>query len=222
MPGRDRASERRVKERRGDGAPRPGDGAVDTRAGDRRGGPGAGRGKTGDRAGSKRDGADAGAFLPAASALALAIGFYVWVIGGPVPIEAAAAKGSEQPDPLAGLPLALVIGVVAGVVIAALGTSLSAARPWLGRIVLASGALYLGASCAALGGGGLVLAGAAAAAALAAFAVRREEIEVDGVVLALHAGMFGAALCLFHEWPRFAAGWEPFRQNLAALGALWL
>ena len=187
-------------------------------------GAGGGAGEGADRrtAGSPARGGFAGwvgALIPAA-ALTMAFGFFAWAIGGPSPVDAAQSRTAGK-DPLEGLATALAAGALCACALVVVCTLWSAARAWRDRLVLASGGLYLAASYAALGSKGLVLAAAASLAAVAALGFLKKEVEADGLILAVHAGAFGAALCLYHEWPRFAAGWEPFRQNLAALRALW-
>src|SRR5207247_770711 len=74
---------------------------------------------------------------------------------------------------------------------------------------------------AAAGPIALILAPAIAAAWLGLLAWKGREPRADGMLLATHAGSFGAALSFFHQWAQYRAGWGPFVRNFEALRTLW-
>ena len=123
---------------------------------------------------------------------------------------------------LSALPGAAAIGCAAAMARAAACAWIPAARRWRARLACAAGGLYLAAAAAAVGAPGLTLGAAAVAAALGGLAVRRVDVVEDGTLVALHAGMFGSALCLYATWPRIAAAWPPFQDHLAAMAKLLL
>ena len=130
--------------------------------------------------------------------LGLAASFYLWMIGGPQPADAAIVQTS-QPGLLAGWR---------GPAVRRAGRSRagsaarrrSGSRIWLGRMALASCGLYLASATAAIGPGAQTVAAAAALIALVVLFVRDDAPSGGAVLLALHAGAFGTALAFFEQW----------------------
>lgn len=179
------------------------------------------RRKPGARPGATRTGGSAGAAASTVSilALALASGFYAWMLGGPRPLGAEGLRQTPR-GCFAGLPVSLAIGAAAGILVGGALSAHDATRRHRGRVAAATFGLYLSGLSAAVGPGALLLAPAVGIGQLAFLVVSKREARADGLLLALHAGCFGAALCFFHQWARYRAGWEPLVENLAALRSL--
>ena len=124
-------------------------------------------------------------------------------------------------DPIAGIGTSLALGLAASAVLVGILSGWASVRGWRERLAVASAGLYLAGSFSAVGSPALVLAPSAVVLGLVALGLARTRPKADGVLLALHAGAFGTALCFFHQWPRYQAGWAPFLENLAALRSLW-
>jgi hypothetical protein len=162
----------------------------------------------------------AGDAIASTAAMALAFGFYVWMLGGPQAME-----NIGLPPPgfefFAGLPAALAAGAVVAVLIAAI---LSAA-PLAGRrgvVALAAAGLYLSAAVPAIGRIALVLGPLAMAAELGWLELKKPAAFTRSLLVALHAGAFVSALGFFHDWARYAHSWRAFVRNVSALGSLLL
>ena len=152
--------------------------------------------------------------------LGLAAGFYAWMLERPAPVDMAGLKSAPH-GLFHGLAPCVDLAVLGSLVAtAALGTT-AALRPWRERLAVAAGALYLSGASAAAGPIALILAPAIAAAWLGLLAWKGREPRADGMLLATHAGSFGAALSFFHQWAQYRAGWGPFVRNFEALRTLW-
>lgn len=151
----------------------------------------------------------------------LAAGFYFWILSGPRPADRRVFQ-TTQHHLVDGLPFLVLLTCATGLILAAVLESSPATRMWRARLSLASCGLYASGAVAAIGGAALFLAPACALAWLAGLSVRHDEPGDATVLLVLHAGAFGTAVAFFHQWAWYSAGWEPFLQNLAALGKLWL
>ena len=162
--------------------------------------------------------------VTAALGIGAPVGFYVWMLSRPNPLAAPLTLHAAPRGMFAGLLLDLGVGLTVGIVAAAaLGIS-PVARDLRARLAVSAAALYLAALAAGAGAGAaaLVLAPAGVIAHAAWLTVSRRRVQTHGLILALHAGGLGSALCFFHEWARYGAGWPAFLENLDALLRLLL
>jgi len=163
--------------------------------------------------------ADTGSMASSAAmttALALAVGLYVWTLRRPEPF------GNIGLPPegfrfFPGLPAALGIGLVFAIVIVLLVSAVPALRVRRAGIALAAAGLYLSAGFPALGRTALLIAPIAVAGWLVWIETRKPRAVDASWVLALHAGAFVSALGFYHDWSRYAYGWRFCLDNAAAL-----
>ena len=159
-------------------------------------------------------------FFVATAALGLPAGFYVWMLEGPRPLGAEVLRGTPR-GVFGGLPGALAGALAGAALVVALLTAYRPARPWKARLAVAAGGFYAAALSSAVGAPALVLAPLAVTAHFVYLALGKRQPRTDAVLLALHAGGLGTAICFFHQWAHYQNGWAPFLENLAALRSLW-
>ena len=158
--------------------------------------------------------------LVAIAATALALGFYFWTVSGPMPMPNTEMHIQDLPL-FTGLPTALGCGLAAA---ALLGLAMYAITPLRARrsgVVLAAAGLYLSAGLPAIGNAAILLA-PVGVGALGWIELRKPRPLSGSFLLALHAGAFVSALGFYHDWARYAYGWQFFVSNLSALGKLLL
>ena len=159
--------------------------------------------------------------VAAVAATGLALGFYVWMLGGPGPMENVELRPSGF-DPFAGLPAALGMGIAAAALAILTLSSVAPLRARRSAIVLASAGLYLAAGSPAIGRAALVLAPLVMAAHLAWTEIGKPRALPGPILAVLHVGTFVSACGFFHDWARYAGAWAAFVANLGALRTLLL